>query len=71
MKDIGVRIRTDEEGRSIPLAKTDDVEKVIPTLERWGVQHHEWGDVHDFVGQFSVDKDAAYFEVIIITEEEA
>ena len=72
-KTVEVRIRADHEPKSRVLTEwpLDDLGSVISHIESWGLVDPN-GDTRDgcLVGQFVVNDFGAYFEVVIVTEDE-
>lgn len=65
---IEVRIRRSSEGSARHLCTwpVTELDSLIPTLEAWGVQDEN----ADFAGEFVLDSDAAYFEVVVNDEDD-
>jgi hypothetical protein len=64
--EVQVRIRHAEEARAVPLTiwPLSDLEGVVRHLRHWGV-YDEAADDAELVGQFVIEGDTAYFEVIV------
>lgn len=70
MATIPVRIRHTDDTESVPLCTADsaDLDALLREIPRWGIffsnsQLLNSGD--DLMGQFVVDDDAAYFEIVV------
>lgn len=66
-----VRIRFDYQAESRHLADVpiDELDNVIPILERWGGVTGLNGTYEsDFMGQFVLDSSGAYFEIVTCGE---
>ncbi len=72
---IEIRIRLDYEAKSVRLCEwpAADLDALIPTLGAWGVTSDDAGEYErgDLSGQIRYDGQAAYFEVVIDTDEDA
>jgi hypothetical protein len=70
---IEVRVRHINEARGVHLCTwpSTQLDEVIPTLSRWGLNAADQSDISDTAcGQFVVDESGAYFEVMYGNDED-
>jgi hypothetical protein len=70
MTAIPVRIRLADDSESVPLCTADvsELEALMKEIPRWGIYQTKdsllnSGD--DLMGQFVIDRSAAYFEIVV------
>ena len=72
-KTVEVRIRADYEPKSRPFTEwpLDDLGAVISHVKSWGLVDPEGAMLDpELMGQFVINDTGAYFEVVIVTEDE-
>lgn len=62
-----MRLASEAKARHLCIWPATELDSLIPTLEAWGLV----GSSDDFVGQFQLDGTSAYFEVVILDDEDA
>jgi hypothetical protein len=64
-----IRVRHEIEAKGLYLADVpfDQINHIIPTLKSWGITDYE---NRELSGSFVVEESAAFFEVVIHTDEE-
>lgn len=69
---VEIRVRHEGEIRARRLGEVafDQLETVIPTIDAWGIVGEDFPDDPQFAGQFVLDVDAAYFEVVVSSPDE-